>query len=92
VLSAITRSGLGAGAAAAFFAGRDFVVGADLVARPDLIAGRGLVAAFTPPLAAALFVPAAFLLVCFAAFLPLDFLLEPAISSPELVFLGSCLS
>jgi hypothetical protein len=84
VLSAITRSGLGAGAA--FFAARDLLAG------PDLIAGRGLVAAFTPPLAVALFVPAAFLLVCFAAVLPLDFLLGAAISSPELFFLGSCLS
>jgi hypothetical protein len=62
------------------------------MARPDLVAGRGLAAAFTPLLAAALFVPAAFLLVCFAAVLPLDFLLAPAISSPEFIFLGSCLS
>jgi hypothetical protein len=86
----MTRSVLGAGAA--FFAARDLLAGPDLVAGADLVAGRGLVAAFTPPLAAALFVPAAFLLVCFAAVLPLDFLLGAAISSPELFFLGSCLS
>jgi hypothetical protein len=89
VLSAIARSGLGAGAA--FFAAPDFA-GLDLVARPGLVAGRAFAAAFTPLLAAALFVPTAFLLICFAAVLPVDFLLAPAISSPEFIFLGSCLS
>jgi hypothetical protein len=76
VLSGMIRSLLGAGALTGFFAGLDFA------------AERDFAVAFTPLLLVALLAPADLVavlvrLVCFAAVLLLDFLLEPAISSPR---------